>query len=395
MFRAAVGSRLGGVFQIAWGVGLLLCTGLVAIACQRSLPPADLTVSLSPDPTAPTSVRVTGFSSDELADLSAAAWSVDRWHELMGVTVGGTGEVFVAGRYDVRPDAVEFVPAFPFDAGRSYSIRVDPSKLVQPRAGSVIQATLSTTPKDAGAPTTVTAIHPDMAEWPANLLRFYVHFSAPMARHNGVEFVRILDSHGIDVKDALLESPVDFWSADQQRFTVFFDPGRVKSDLVPNQLLGRALRVGERYTIAIEQAWKDAHGRMLAAPYRKDIRIVAPVNQPLRLADWRIRAPRSGSRDALEISVPWPLDHALFERAVGVAAAGEPIEGRAVVQPGEREWQFVPHTSWSTGAYEVVVLSVLEDVSGNLVDQAFEVDPKTSGTQPRPERYTIPFSVGP
>jgi hypothetical protein len=350
---------------------------------------------LSPDSGVPASVRVTGFSSEELADLSRAEWSSDRWHQLIGVTVAETPNVFVAGRYDVRTDAVEFVPAFPFDSGLSYAVRLDPSKLVRPRAGTVVQLTLSTTPRDAGALTTVTAIHPDMAEWPANLLRFYVHFSAPMARQNGVEFVRVLDSHGAEVKDALLESPVDFWSPDQQRFTVFFDPGRVKVDLVPNQRLGRALRVGERYTIAIDQAWKDVHGRMLAAPFRKQIRVVAPVDQPLRLDDWRISAPRVGTRDPLVITVPWPLDHALFERTVGVAAGGEPIEGLATVQPGEREWRFAPATHWSAGPHEIVVLSVLEDVSGNLIDQAFEVDPKAASNQPPPERYTVPFTVRP
>ena len=150
---------------------------------------------------------------------------------------------------------------------------------------------------------------------------------------------------------------------------------------------------GEQYTIAIDQAWKDAHGRPLAAPYRKSIRVVAAVDKPLRLADWRIEAPRAGTREPLAISVPWPLDHALFERAVGVAAGGEPIEGQATVQAGAREWRFVPSAAWSAGAYEVVVLSVLEDVSGNLVDQAFEVDPKMASNQPRPERYAIPFVV--
>jgi len=96
-----------------------------------------------------------------------------------------------------------------------------------------------------------------------------------------------------------------------------------------------ALRVGERYTINVDQAWNDAEGRPLASPYRKSIRIVEAVDKPLRLADWRIEAPRAGTRDPIAISVPWPLDHALFERTVGVTAGGEPIQGKASVQAGD------------------------------------------------------------
>ncbi len=192
------------------------------------------------------------------------------------------------------------------------------------------------------------------------------------------------------MQDALLQSPVDFWSPDQRRYTVFFDPGRVKTDLVPNLELGRALVEGRRYTIAIDRGWKDVAGREIATEFRKTILVGPPVDRPLDVKDWKVASPRAGTRDPLVVIVPWPLDHALFARTVGVSAGGEAVEGIAEVQPGDTEWRFVPAAAWQAAPHEIVVLSVLEDPSGNGIDRAFEVDSQAPD-QPRPERYSVGF----
>jgi hypothetical protein len=385
-------ATLGRVSRSVAGVGLFLfVAGSLLGGCRRQLPPGPLAAAFFPNASAPTSIRVTGLSSHELSELTGVTWSDDRWHELAAVQVEGATDTFVAGRYVVGQDALEFVPAFPFDTGRIYRVHLDASRLVSGRTAASAVVELKTVAPDAGPLAMVTTIHPDIDEWPANLLRFYVHFSVPMSHENGVRFVHVLDSKGAEVSDSLLESPVDFWSPDQKRFTVFFDPGRVKSDLVPNLMLGRALRPGHQYTILIDKGWRDAAGRPMAAEFRKSIRVTPAVNRPLRIADWRIGVPHAGTREPLSLSVPWPLDHALFERTIGVTAGSEPVPGHARVLPGEREWQFVPDTTWSATSHQIVIQSVLEDVSGNLIDQPFEVDAKTANVAPRPDRYQLEF----
>src|SRR6185503_6647530 len=104
------------------------------VGCARAIPPSALHTTFFPDDSHPTSIRVNGLSSRELTELRAAGWSADRWHQLLGVTVSGASGTFVAGRYGVDGGALQFVPAFPFDAGRSYVVRVDPRGLVTPRA---------------------------------------------------------------------------------------------------------------------------------------------------------------------------------------------------------------------------------------------------------------------
>ena len=68
---------------------------------------------------------------------------------------------------------------------------------------------------------------------PANQLRLYLHFSAPMDWRSGHEHVPLLDDAGQEVPDAFLPLDADFWNDDRTRYTVFFDPGRVKRGILP------------------------------------------------------------------------------------------------------------------------------------------------------------------
>src|SRR5262249_38301353 len=153
------------------------------------------------------------------------------------------------------------------------------------------------------------------------------------------------------VPDAILAAYSDLWNEDATRLTVFFDPGRVKRGVGPNVALGRAIVSGRRYTIAIDREWPDADGRMLEAPFRRDFIAGPPAYRALSTSDWRIIAPRAGSRDALVITFPAALDRALLDRAIGLrTTAGQALAGRANVMPAEVGWTFTPDAPWVAGA---------------------------------------------
>ena len=78
-----------------------------------------------------------------------------------------------------------------------------------------------------------------------------------------------LDDRGQEVVDAFLPLDADFWNDDRTRYTVFFDPGRVKRGILPNKQMGRALAAGKRYTLLVKREWRDGHGLPLKEEFRQ------------------------------------------------------------------------------------------------------------------------------
>jgi hypothetical protein len=354
-----------------------------------------LRIALTSDVSNPSShaVSVTGLSGQELRSLRAAQWSEESWQALLRVTVTGSEAAAVTGRYVVLSDSLQFQPRFPFDPGRSYSVRLDPARLPAPRAAAVVEQAVAVPARAETPPTVVTAIYPSAGVWPENLLRFYVHFSAPMSATTSARYVHLVDDTGEEVTEALLDVETDLWNDDYTRCTVFFDPGRVKRGVGPNLKLGRAIREGRRYAIVVDAAWPDAHGRPLKATYRHEFRGGPAIERGLAVSDWRVGAPPSGTRDPLTVTFPWPLDRALLTRAIGVAwPDGRAVEGDIAVGPHEASWTFTPRQPWRAGEYRLAILTVLEDPSGNRVGRAFEIKEFEGGDRtPQPERVTLPF----
>jgi len=180
---------------------------------------------------------------------------------------------------------------------------------------------------------------------------------------------------GKDVPDTFLNLDVEFWSGDYRRYTVFLDPGRVKRGILPNDTFGRALVAGRRYTISVDAAWRDANGRPLASPFTQSFTAAPPDLTPIKLTDWRITPPAAGTRTPLLIAFPKALDHGILQRAIGVMRTGnESISGEVVVEPDAKGWSFRPSEPWRAGSYELVVLSILEDVCGNRIGRPFDID---------------------
>jgi len=339
-------------------------------------------------------VVVSGLSGAELRALRSAQWSEEAWQALMRVSVTGNDTAPVAGRYVLTADTIQFEPRFPFDPGRSYSVRLDPAKLPTPSDDRVVEQVVAL-PAKTTTRTVVTAIYPSGTAWPENILRVYIHFSAPMSSTGGLDYVRLIDDAGHEVPEAFLVLDADLWNDDYTRCTVFFDPGRVKRGVGPNLLLGRALREGRRYTIVVKPAWPDANGHPLKEEYRHELRAGPPIERPLSIDDWRVVPPAHDTRDPLVVTFPWPLDRALLTRAVGVAFPdGRSVDGNIMVDAGETTWKFTPRDPWRAGDYHLAVLTLLEDPSGNRVGRAFEVKMfERADRTPQPERTTLPFTI--
>ena len=94
------------------------------------------------------------------------------------------------------------------------------------------------------------------------------------------------------------------------------------------------------------------------------------------------------------MTFPEPLDHGLLMRALGVTRDGKEVDGEIAVDQLETRWTFTPREPWRAGSYNLLALDILEDVAGNQIGRAFEVDNFESVDKgPNPQTITIPFTV--
>jgi hypothetical protein len=367
-------------------------TGLVSAAvlvsgCSRK-PPGPIEIRLE----SPEAIVVSGLSSEETDALATV--TPEALRSVLRVSVAGAADP-MAGSIDVLDGRLEFKPAFPLDAGREYEVAFDGAAMPIPRTDAVARQSVSLPAPDRTPVTRVTAVYPTAERWPANLLRAYVVFSGPMSGDSGFPHITLVDESGAEVKDAFLPVEADFWNADHTRYTVFFDPGRVKRGILPNREQGRALVAGKRYSLRIDAAWRDAAGRPLAAPFEHAFSAGPAVEEALSVDDWSLTAPAAGQRQPLAVVFPWPIDRGLAERSlIVVNRAGDPVAGKAEMTEGDRDWLFTPANPWKAGEYRLTAFPILEDPSGNQVGRPFEVDMRQEPASPDVPRTRIFHVLG-
>ena len=342
-------------------------------------------------------VVVKGLSRADLAALDRAQLSPDAWAAAFRVSVaqesGPPSAVAVAGRYAVADGTVRFTPMYPLDPGRRYDVVFDPEAAPGASLGHLtkIKNQVSMPAAAPTPPVTVTAVYPTGPAVPSNLLRMYIEFSGPMGSRTGQDYVTIVDRKGAEMHGALLPLDSDLWNGERTRFTILFDPGRVKRGILPNRTMGRPLRPGDAFTLVVRREWPDAHSKPLASEFRKDYRVGPPIERPLSTAQWRIAPPPAGSREPLRVTFPAALDHGLVQRALSVLRGDAEVAGDIRIENGETEWRFVPRDTWTAGEYIVSVLPVLEDPAGNRIGQAFETLTPDDDNAAKPAR--LPFTI--
>jgi hypothetical protein len=367
-------------------LGLVCAAG--ALPCRADYPPENVQIRLNADATR---IEVTGIADWRLRQIGAfhvnpAVFPPDpgAWRELFAVRVAGQPPEMptVLGALSKEGDLLVYTPRFPFRPGFTYHI-VYRGGEIQPFSGPAVDVTPQievdlAIPANIERPqATVQAVYPRGDALPANLLKFYIHFTAPMSRGEAYSRLHIVDitdpAAPREVPDAFLRLGEELWDSRGERFTLLFDPGRIKRGLVPNLEDGAPLQVGRRYALVIDGAWQDAQGLPLADSFRKEFAIT-PFDdaQPDPLA-WKLAVPSVGDVEPLIVTFPEPLDHALLERAIAIKAAdGKDVDGIGVALDQESRWMFRPTQPWPAGDYAIVIDPILEDLAGNSVGRAFE-----------------------
>ncbi len=249
-------------------------------------------IRLSAAPSGRLAVAVEGLPAEDLAHLAQDPPAQDVWQAILRVQVTHRDHTSAAlppvlGDYAVRDSAARFTPQFPFYPGQRYEVVFE-------------------IPAPDRAPSTrVVAVYPSALEVPENHLRLYIVFSAPMGLGAGGAYIRLVDEHGSPLADPFLPLDVDLWNEDRTRFTVLYDPGRVKRGILPNVEMGRPLAAGRAYTLEIDPGWRDAEGQPLVAPFRREFRVGPPRERALDHKP-EFYSCHQQCRHGFSTTTPWP-----------------------------------------------------------------------------------------
>jgi hypothetical protein len=335
---------------------------------------------------------VVGIDPAALQALTRRDVTVDLWNSILSVRVAdepGVQKPPLWGSHSVTRDILRFEPRFPLERGTKYRAELDPARLREVVASSSSAAAthalgLTTKlfaeyslPKERPkAPTIVTNVYPSSDVLPENVLRFYILFSAPMSRGEAYRRIKLLEEpSGKPVVAPFLELGEELWTTDGTRLTLLFDPGRLKQGLKPREELGPILQAGKSYSLIVDREWPDATRNSLKGAFRKTFRAERVDDGSPDPKRWRVRAPRAGSIEPLEVTFGESLDRALLDRLIAVEDVhGQWVRGTISVAEAETVWRFTPRHAWSSGRYSLVVDTELEDVAGNSVARPFEVD---------------------
>ena len=384
------------------GLGLVVAAGL-GLCFHKAQDAAGAAIHFDRDSGA---VEVEGLDRAGVAKLARAGLSAADWGALLAVYPGreatpGDHLPPMLGRYGVERGRVRFTPRFPLVAGLDYTARFDAALFKArfggggPGAAPAVVATFALPKAVPAAATEVAAVYPSGGELPANQLRVYIHFSAPMSAGEAASRIHLFDAAGREVPRAFLRLDQELWDPGRERFTLLFDPGRIKRGLRANLDEGAPLKEGVSYCLVIDRAWRDGRGEPLGAGFEKRFTVTAADRAAPDHRAWRLEAPPAGSAEPVVLFFPEPLDHALLGELIEVRdGRGGRVSGRAEVSAGETAWRFVPSAAWRSGPYHLRVNPALEDRAGNSLRAVFDVDLRAQeADQQGPGQILIPFEV--
>ncbi len=310
------------------------------------------------------------------------------WPQIFAVYAGAAGVPPLEGAYAIESGALVFHPRFPISPGVRYR-----AVFQSPAGGAAIEKTFDGPRRDTTPSARVEHVYPSADVLPSNQLRLYIYFSAPMSRGEAEQRIHVLDANG-KVLEGIFLPGEELWDPNYRRLTMTFDPGRIKRGLTSNMKVGPPIAEGQRYTLAIDREWKDARGVPMVAGFRKTFRGGPAKRDPPDPRQWRVNAPRAGTSDALTVVFPSPMNYALLQRMLQVANARGAVSGTVSADRQETEWRFTPQEPWKAGDYQLVVDTGLEDLAGNHIGQAFDIDVFERVTQHiTTNTISLPFSV--
>ena len=336
-------------------------------------------------------VLLENLTSQQRSLIGTPAVSQKYWSEILQIYTGNKApketQLQVLGDYTFDGQVLRFKPRFPFELSQPYYAIFNTE--------SKVEATFQASSDHEENIPLVTAIYPSGNKLPANLIRFYLHFSVPMRRDDPYSKVFIIDSDNNTVENAIYPADPALWSKDGMRLTVLLDPGRIKQGLAAHEHWGLALNEGDHYRLMIHHDLQSRTGTSISKDILFPFSVVKEDKDSPQLSAWTIHSPLSGKLDPLMVEFDEPLDRAQCFRWIKVVnERGKTIDGSFDMNGHESKGLFIPRLPWQTGKYMLKVYNLLEDLAGNSIRKPFEVEVDYPITIPDPGWDSLEFVIG-
>jgi hypothetical protein len=328
------------------------------------------TLAITPAGEGKVEVRLRGLGAQALKSRlqGSDASAVEQWLRLEMAPTAGKPVALLA-RVEVSGEEIRLTPQAPLTPGVSYHAVFQGSTLGS--GFTDLTQDYQITPETGPSEAHVAEVFPNSEVLPANVFRFYVTFSAPMAEGQVFRYVRLLDESGKPLRQAFHE--VELWAEDHRRLTLWISPGRTKEALGISEKMGAVLQTGHRYTLVVGAGLPDSHGKPLARDFRLPFRTGEPDHTQPDIQRWKLAAVHAGTMEPLRVTFDEALDRPLLRETFSVTdSGGSALEGAADPTADGRSWSFTPSSPWPSGELLLSAAGELDDLAGNSLYRRFE-----------------------
>ncbi|WP_343486190.1 hypothetical protein [Allomuricauda sp. d1] len=296
----------------------------------------------------------------------------------------GNSDTPILGELKSDKSSHLFTPVVPFSSYQEYQIAYK---------GEAI-AKFKVEPVETNIAPEILTIYPSRDTLPVNLLKMYFIFSQPM-QHVGSpsDFITVFDETENKEVSPFLELEAELWNNDHQRLTLWLDPGRIKTDLIPNTEKGLPLKENHNYELVINKDWKSSQGTSLLQSHSKHFYVAARDVQKPNAENWMITVPQKNTVSPLKIDFQEPLDAILAQESIAIYKGDTIVEGVLSLTEKEKMMEFRPETAWANGEYNIFINPILEDLAGNNLNHLFDTDLKKENNTSNITEQRIGFVI--
>ena len=272
----------------------------------------------------------------------------------------------IIGRYFYEQGYWCFSPKFPFRPGKTYNL-ITPENVHH--SFQIPSLSQNEAPQ-------IEVVYPTTDSLPRNLLKLYLHFNTKMGMGRSDFFISLIDENGDTIPNPFVQLNPELWNESRNRLTLWFDPGRIKRGLGPNEFHGSIFQTGKKYQLIIDQSWQNANGVPLVNTFSKTIYIIEDDRTQPNPRNWKIELPELNTRGPLCIHFNEPFDYHLLHKFIKIIhdQSYQFVNGTIEVSNNERLWKFTPNQKWVEGSYAIRINTFLEDLAGNNFVRLFDTD---------------------